>query len=148
MCAANRLYTVQILLLAFAAGCNNVLDVHPINEVDESQAITTPAGARAAVAGLYDALQGGSTDPGATQNISYYGGELLFFGDLSSDKIGAGDTLTAASDTLTGATSAALDVTPGAATEPGVSVEPTTATAGVAGNPAVGVTARDALGDT
>ena len=87
MRAANRWYTVQILLLAFAAGCNNVLDVHPINEVDESQAITTPAGARAAVAGLYDALQGGNTDPAATQNIGYYGGQLLFLGDLSADDV-------------------------------------------------------------
>jgi hypothetical protein len=88
MRAANRWYTVQTLLvLAFAAGCNNVLDVHPINEVDESQAITTPSGARAAVAGLYDGLQGGRTEPTATQNISYYGGQLLFFGDLSADDV-------------------------------------------------------------
>ena len=78
MRAANRWYTAQLLLVVFAAGCNNVLDVHPINEVDESQAITTPAGARAAVAGLYDGLQG-------SPSWSYYGGELLFFGDLSSD---------------------------------------------------------------
>jgi starch-binding outer membrane protein, SusD/RagB family len=81
MRAAHRWYTVQtLLLLVFAAGCKNVLDVHPINEVDESQAITTPAGARAAVAGLYDALQG-------SPSWSYYGGEMLFFGDLSSDDV-------------------------------------------------------------
>jgi hypothetical protein len=80
MRAANRWYTAQLLLVVFAAGCNNVLDVHPINEVDESQAITTPAGARAAVAGLYDGLQG-------SPSWSYYGGELLFFGDLSSDDV-------------------------------------------------------------
>jgi hypothetical protein len=66
-----------LLMMLLAAGCNNVLDVHPINETDASQAITTPAGARSAVAGLYDALQ----------SISYYGGELLFFGDLSSDDV-------------------------------------------------------------
>jgi len=80
MRAANRWYTAQLLLLVFAAGCNNVLDVHPINEVDESQAITTPAGARAALAGVYDALQG-------SPSWSYYGGEMLFFGDLSSDDV-------------------------------------------------------------
>jgi len=74
----NRWYTVQALLMAFVAtGCNSVLDVHPINDVDEGQAITTPFGARAAVAGLYDALQ----------DDSYYGGELLFFGDLSADDV-------------------------------------------------------------
>jgi starch-binding outer membrane protein, SusD/RagB family len=78
MRAANRWYTVQSLLTALlAAGCSGVLDVHPVNDVDESQAITTPFGARAAVAGLYDALQ----------DDSYYGGELFFFGDLSSDDV-------------------------------------------------------------
>jgi len=78
MRAANRWYTVQSLLtLVLAAGCSGVLDVHPVNDVDESQAITTPFGARAAVAGLYDGLQ----------DDSYYGGELFFFGDLSSDDV-------------------------------------------------------------
>jgi starch-binding outer membrane protein, SusD/RagB family len=75
MRAANRWYTVLMTLLA--AGCNNVLDVHPVNETDASQAITTPAGARAAVAGIYDALQ----------DFSYYGGQLFFFGDLSADDV-------------------------------------------------------------
>ena len=78
MRAANRWYTVQSLLIVLlAAGCSNVLDVHPVNDVDESQAITTPSGARAAVAGMYDALQ----------DFSYYGGQLVFFGDLSSDDV-------------------------------------------------------------
>ncbi|MFN2571201.1 MAG: RagB/SusD family nutrient uptake outer membrane protein [Gemmatimonadales bacterium] len=82
MRAANRWYTAQSLLLVLlAAGCNNVLDVHPINEFDQNQAITTPGGARAAVAGMYDALQG--TDLEA----SYYGGEMLFFGDLGADDV-------------------------------------------------------------
>jgi len=82
MRAANRWYTVQSLLIVLlAAGCSNVLDVHPVNETDASQAITTPAGARAAVAGLYDALQGGD------RNAAYYGGNLLFFGDLSGDDV-------------------------------------------------------------
>jgi hypothetical protein len=78
MRAANRWYTAQLLLLiGLAAGCQNVLDVHPINDVDESQAISSPGGARAAVAGIYDALQ----------DFSSYGGELLFFGDLSGDDV-------------------------------------------------------------
>ncbi len=78
MRAANRWYTVQSLLMVLlAAGCKDVLDVHPVNDVDESQAITTPGGARAAVAGMYDALQG----------FSYYGGQLVFFGDLSADDV-------------------------------------------------------------
>src|SRR5258705_7478160 len=78
MRAANRWYTVQTLLVTLlAAGCNNVLDVHPVNDTDASQAITTPGGARAAVAGLYDALQ----------DFDYYGGVLFFFGDLSADDV-------------------------------------------------------------
>lgn len=78
MRAANRWYTVQTLLVTLlAAGCSNVLDVHPVNDTDASQAITTPAGARAAVAGLYDALQ----------DFGYYGGQLFFFGDLSGDDV-------------------------------------------------------------
>jgi hypothetical protein len=84
MRAANRWYTAGTLLMLLAAGCNNVLDVHPVNETDASQAITTPGGARAAMAGVYDALQ----------NFSYYGGELLFFGDLSGDDVGHAGTFT------------------------------------------------------
>ena len=66
-----------VLLLVLAAGCDNILDVKPINEIDEGQAIISPATARAAVAGIYDALQDGS----------YYGGEVVFFGDLSGDDV-------------------------------------------------------------
>jgi hypothetical protein len=85
MRAANRWYTVRSLLIVMlVAGCNNVLDVKPVNDVEETAAITTPGGARAAVAGLYDALQ----------NFSYYGGELLFFGDLSSDDVDHSGTFT------------------------------------------------------
>ena len=64
-------------LLALVAGCNAILDVKPINEFDENQAITTPGGARSARAGLYDALQHGS----------YYGGDFLFFTDLSAEDV-------------------------------------------------------------
>lgn len=78
MRAANRWYTMQSLLLVLlAAGCKGVLDVHPVNEFDQSQAITTPGGARAAVAGMYDGLQ----------DFSYYGGQLVFFGDLGGDDV-------------------------------------------------------------
>jgi len=65
------------LLLVTAAGCESILDVAPINQVPEETAIVSPATARAAVAGMYDGLQGGS----------YYGGAFLFFGDLSADDV-------------------------------------------------------------
>jgi hypothetical protein len=73
-----------VLLLLVAAGCKSVLDVNPINEFPEEEAIINPATARAAVAGLYDALQDGS----------YYGGELVFFGDLSAEDVGHTGTFT------------------------------------------------------
>lgn len=65
------------VLLVVAAGCSSILDVKPINEVSEESAITSPAGARAALAGMYDGLQ----------STSYYGGTFVFFGDLSSDDV-------------------------------------------------------------
>ena len=64
-------------LLALVAGCSSILDVNPINEFSEDDAITTPGGARAARAGLYDALQ----------DDSYYGGDFVFFGDLSAEDV-------------------------------------------------------------
>src|SRR6266513_1319175 len=65
------------VLVLVAAGCQGILDVKPINEVEEVSAITTPAKARAAVAGLYDGLQ----------STGYYGGTFVFFGDLSADDV-------------------------------------------------------------
>ena len=65
------------VLVLVAAGCSQILDVKPINEVAEEAAITSPAGARAALAGMYDGFQ----------STSYYGGTFVFFGDLSSDDV-------------------------------------------------------------
>jgi len=65
------------VLVLVAAGCNSILDVKPINQVPEETAITTPAGARASLAGMYDGLQ----------STGYYGGTFVFFGDLSGDDV-------------------------------------------------------------
>jgi hypothetical protein len=65
------------LVILTAAGCDSILDVEPINEVAEGSAITTAAGARAALAGLYDGMQ----------STSYYGGDVTFFGDLSAEDV-------------------------------------------------------------
>src|SRR5204863_6766932 len=70
------------------------------------------------------------------------------FAGLSINKTGTGYTLTGAATSLTGATSTAFNITPGAATQLVFTVQPTTATAGAAISPAVQVTARDALGNT
>ena len=68
---------LSILPLALLLASCGILDVKPVNQFDESQAITTPGGARSALAGLYDALQ----------DDSYYGGDFTFFGDLSADDV-------------------------------------------------------------
>lgn len=65
------------LLLIGAAGCESFLDVEPANEVSGERAVSNPTSARAAAAGMYDALQSGS----------YYGGEFIFFGDLSAEDV-------------------------------------------------------------
>lgn len=82
---AARWYTLGLLGIALGtAGCDSVLDVKPINDIGDGQAIVNPPGARAAVAGLYDALQ----------DDSYYGGEVLFFGDLSAEDVDHTGTFT------------------------------------------------------
>jgi hypothetical protein len=73
----TRKTLLPAVLVFIAAGCQHILDVKPINEVSEESAITSPAGARAALAGMYDGLQ----------STNYYGGTFVFFGDLSSDDV-------------------------------------------------------------
>ena len=65
------------LLLVTVAACESILDVAPINQVPEDAAIISPVTARAAVAGLYDGLQG----------TNYYGGTFQHFGDLSAEDV-------------------------------------------------------------
>jgi len=74
-------------------------------------------------------------------------GGIATFAGLSIDKVGVGYTLTAASGTLTGATSAAFDINPAPASELRFTAEPSTAVAGVAIAPAVVVTAYDPFGN-
>src|SRR6267378_462217 len=73
---------------------------------------------------------------------------VVSFPDLSIDKNGAGYTLTAAAAGLTTGSSAAFNVTPGAATQLAFTVQPAAATAGSVIAPAVQVTVRDAQGNT
>ncbi len=71
---------LRCLALALAAtvslgACNDFLDTNPADKLPNDQAVTTPAGARAALAGAYNALQHGS----------YYGGDFVIYNDLYSD---------------------------------------------------------------
>jgi len=85
---------------------------------------------------------GGSTLGGTAVATAVAG--VATFSNLSLDKTGAGYTLAAASSGLTGATSTAFSVTPGAATKVVYSVQPTTTTAGAPISPSVVVQVQDA----
>lgn len=79
-----KIFGPVVLLAMGAAACNSVLDVNPINEVGEDQAIISPASARAALAGIFDGLQ----------STAYYGGTFIFFGDLSAEDVAHTGTFT------------------------------------------------------
>ena len=70
------------------------------------------------------------------------------FPNLSINRDGVGYTLTAASGVLTGATSTAFNVNPGAATAVAITTMPTSGTNGVALTPAAVVRLVDGLGNT
>ncbi len=68
--------SVLVLAATLALGaCSNALDTNPPDELSNDQVIKTPGGARAALAGAYAALQ----------DVYYYGGSFVHFGDLYGD---------------------------------------------------------------
>jgi Big-like domain-containing protein/invasin-like protein len=89
---------------------------------------------------------GGGTLSG-TATVAASAGVATFPG-LSIDKAGAGYTLSAAASGVSGASSTAFDVTPGAAAKLVFTVQPAGVIAGAAIAPAVQVTAQDAQGNT
>src|SRR5438093_105601 len=88
----------------------------------------------------------GGTLSGTTM-VAAVGG-VATLSDLRVDKSGSGYTLSAAGAGLTGATSGAFSVVPGAAAQLVFTVQPSTATAGASITPQVEVSARDGLGNT
>ena len=70
------------------------------------------------------------------------------FSNLSIDRVGSGYLLTASGASLTPATSAALTITPGTATQLVFTVQPSNTTAGADISPRIKVTALDAFGNT
>lgn len=72
-----RMFSRSLLVLAatLSLGACNLLDTSPPDELTDDKTIQNPAGARAALAGAYNALQSGY----------YYGGTLTHFGDLYGD---------------------------------------------------------------
>ena len=70
-----RIRILAPVLMLVASGCNSILDTSPKDTIPEKTAISDAPSARAAVAGMYTALQ----------STSSYGEEMVEFGDLSSD---------------------------------------------------------------
>src|SRR5688500_12997378 len=72
--------TLPALLAALALACDDTLTVQPVNEVAADVAIIDAATARAAIAGVYDALQDDTF-------WVYYSGDFSVFSDLSGDDV-------------------------------------------------------------
>ncbi|HYU00563.1 MAG TPA: hypothetical protein VEK85_09300, partial [Gemmatimonadales bacterium] len=94
----------------------------------------------------------GATNPSGgtlagTTTVTAADGMATFY-SLSVDKSGTGYTLSATASSLSAATSAPFDVTPGAATHLVFTVPPANTTAGATLTPAVQVAAQDAAGNT
>jgi hypothetical protein len=71
----SKLTLPLLLLAAGLSACNSYLDEQPVDQLPVDEAINDSATAFAAITGAYNALQNGS----------YYGGDFLFFNELSSD---------------------------------------------------------------
>lgn len=80
-------HLIPVLLLGLAA-CDSTLNLEPTTAVSEERAITDAASARAALAGIYNALA----------STSYYGGDFVYFTDLSSDDTEHSGTYTTFAD--------------------------------------------------
>ena len=70
-----RLRHLIPLLVVATAACDDLLDVQPVDETPDTEAIHDAASAQAALVGAYSTLASGSL----------YGGDLLIFGDLLAD---------------------------------------------------------------
>ena len=120
--------------------------ITPAVQVTALDALGNPASGFGGIVSIAIGNNPGGGNLAGTASLAASAGVATFSG-LSIDKIGSGYTLTAASTGLTGATSAAFDITAGGATQLVFTVQPTTSTAGAVITPAVQVTAKDGLGN-
>jgi hypothetical protein len=77
-------FALALALSGALAGCDSLLDQSPTDQLPDDRAITDARGARTALIGAYNALQA----------TSYYGRDILLFGDLPSDNAEHTGTLT------------------------------------------------------
>lgn len=138
--AAQLVFTVQPTNVAAGAA------ITPAVQVTAQDAYGNRATSYAGdVTAAMGANPGGGALSGATRVTAVSG--VATFSTLSIDKSGTGYTLSATATGLTGATSAAFNVTV-TADRLVFSVQPTNALAGATISPAVRVTAQDGLGNT
>ncbi len=159
-----------VLLLAVGTTCGGEKSTSPTPSASKLAFIVQPAGAQAGapispavtvavqdasgntvssattrIAIVIDANPAGGTLSGGT-TVAAVGG-VATFSSLSLDKAGTGYTITAAAAGLTWATSAAFNVTAGAASKLAFTAQPSSTMAGSAILPAVAVTVQDASGN-
>jgi hypothetical protein len=79
---------LALALVLSLAGCNSMLDEDPGTQLPAKDAITNAEGARSALVGAYNALE----------DDNYYGGDLVFFGELPSDNAVNGSTFQSYAD--------------------------------------------------
>ncbi|MBK9067044.1 MAG: carboxypeptidase regulatory-like domain-containing protein [Gemmatimonadetes bacterium] len=106
----------------------------------------TVTGASTAVTVALGANPGGST-LGGTLTVNAAAG-IATFANLTLDKVGVGYTLDFTAGGLTGASSGAFSITPGAAAQLAFGQQPTSSTGGGVIAPAVTVLVQDAAGNT
>ena len=73
-----RLRNLIPLLLVALTACDELLDVQPVDETSDTEAITDGASAQAALVGAYAALAGGS----------YYAGDIMIMNEQTPAKMG------------------------------------------------------------
>ena len=119
--------------------------ITPKIEVTARDALGNTATAFTGTVTIAIATNPGNGVLGGTATVAAVNG-VASFANVTISQAGNGYTLSASATGLTGATSAAFDVTAARATQLGFSVQPSSVTAGTSIAPAVKVTARDATG--
>ena len=126
-------------------GAGGVITPAVVVAVEDAQGNTVPTATNSITVAI-GTNPGGGTLSGTATAAAVAG--VATFSNLSIDRVGTGYTLTAAATGLTGATSAAFNVTVGGATKLAFTTQPSNVVAGAAIAPAVVVTVQDASGNT
>jgi tetratricopeptide (TPR) repeat protein len=100
----HRIAPVLLLAVGLGACDDDLLDVKPVDQVDNDIAIVDEASARAALNGAYAALE----------DLDYYGGDYLMFGDLMTENAEHTGTFAVYADADAGALTADNGVLEGA----------------------------------